>query len=152
MSSETSSVKKAITPKSAGSSGPSKFSEREFRVLTAKSVTRVAEAASAFIHSLNAFLGLLSQLKIVARPLSVQNTPEIWRAHWEELRDAIMEVYGLADNLLDLTLQIEEYISATEYGSLLGQTNIVIAAVKALLPQALHDNLVGKGKGLAKSD
>ncbi|KAK1520559.1 uncharacterized protein CCOS01_10678, partial [Colletotrichum costaricense] len=72
------------------------------------------------------------------------------RAHWEELRDAIVEVYDLADNLLDLTLQTEEYIDTTGYESLLVGTNTFLAAMKVPL-QALHDTLVGKGKGVAKS-
>ncbi|KXH44799.1 hypothetical protein CNYM01_10109 [Colletotrichum nymphaeae SA-01] len=70
----------------------------------------------------------------------------------EELRDAIMEVYDLAGNLLDLTLQTEEYLSAVAHESLLEQTNTVLAAISALLPQALHDTLAGKGKGVAKSE
>ncbi|KAJ3943511.1 uncharacterized protein N0V96_006436 [Colletotrichum fioriniae] len=118
MSSGSSPVKKATIQDSADSSGPSKFSEREFRVLATRAVNRLPEAV----------------------------------ANEEELRDAIMEVYDLADNLLDLTLQTEEYISITAYESLLGQTNTVRAAMSALLPQALHDTLVGKGKGVTKSE
>ncbi|EXF80662.1 hypothetical protein CFIO01_06368 [Colletotrichum fioriniae PJ7] len=138
MSSGSSPVKKAAIQDSADSSGPSKFSEREFRVLATRAVNRLPEAVSALLHSVNAFFGLLSRLKI--------------RANEEELRDAIMEVYDLADNLLDLTLQTEEYISITAYESLLGQTNTVRAAMSALLPQDLHDTLVGKGKGVTKSE
>ncbi|KAK1463376.1 hypothetical protein CMEL01_13445 [Colletotrichum melonis] len=151
MSSESSPVKKAAIQESADSRGPSEFSEREISELATKAINRLSETCNAFIHSFDAFFSLLSRLNIVARPLSVHNTPEIWRAHWEELRDAIVEVYDLADNLLDLTLQTEEYIDTTGYESLLVGTNTFLAAMKAPLPQALHDTLVGKGKGVAKS-
>lgn len=63
-----------------------------------------------------------------------------------------MEVYDLAGNLLDLTLQTEEYLSAAAHESLLEQTNNVLAAISALLPQELHDTLAGKGKGVVKSE
>ncbi|KAK1634359.1 hypothetical protein BDP81DRAFT_396338 [Colletotrichum phormii] len=152
MSSASFPVKKAVTQEMADGSGPSKASERELRVVARKAVNRATKTATVLFQRLDVFILLLGKLKVVQRPLSVKNTPEIWRAHWEELRDAVIEIYDLADRMLELALQAEEHVSTATHEALMMHTNVFRRGISDLVPQQLHDDLVGKGKDVAKSD
>ncbi|KXH67766.1 hypothetical protein CSAL01_12666 [Colletotrichum salicis] len=138
MSSESLPVKKAVTQKMADGSGPSKSSEREWRVVARKAVNRASKTATILFQRLDVFILLLGKLKVVQRPWS--------------LRDAAIEIYDLADRLLELALQAEEHVSTATHEALLMHTNVVRRGISDLVPQQLHDDLVGKGKDVANSD
>ncbi|TQN69735.1 hypothetical protein CSHISOI_05729 [Colletotrichum shisoi] len=79
-----------------------------------------------------------------------ENAPDIWGGHREEFKETLLNVYDATDKISEMVKRTEPHVNTEQYTMLVSSTHHLRESVYMLLPQELHDSLVGKGKEITR--
>lgn len=103
------------------------------------------------VAAINRILGYLSiDANIAAIEADDENAPDIWGGHRQEFKEILLNLYDATDKVSEMVKRTENHVNNEQYTMLVLSTRHLRESVYMLLPQELHDSLVGKGKEVTR--